>query len=176
MGHLTLDYIKDYSKETKVFIETGTLYGDTVDLMKDTFDSIHSIEINQQLYLNAVNKYNNDKNVFLWLGDSPDIIPQILKMVNDPAVFWLDGHASGPLPGGKYGGCPLIQELMAIKNHFINTHTIFIDDVRLFGSAEWSFVTKQQVLDILFDINHGYIVEYLDGEIENDVLVAYVAW
>ena len=174
MGHLTLAYINQYSKETKVFIETGTLYGDTVDLMKDTFANIHSIEINQQLYIATVNKYRKDKNVFLWLGDSPDVLPQILKMVNDPAVFWLDGHASGPLPGGKYGGCPLVQELMSIKNHFIKNHTIFIDDVRLFGSSEWSFVTKQQVLDILFEINPEYSIEYLNGEIENDVLVAFV--
>jgi hypothetical protein len=174
LDHITIDYVKRYSKEFNYFIESGTLYGDTIDLMKPYFTNIHSIEINTRLFLDALKKYKTDVNIFIWNGDSPDIIPQILKLVKTSAVFWLDGHASGPLPGGRYGGCPLVHELLAIKEHNIKTHTIFIDDIRLFGCAEWDYVSKQSVLDVLFEINPNYTIEYLDGEIANDVLVAYI--
>ena len=51
---------------------------------------------------------------------------------------------------------------------------IVIDDCRLFGSAEWSGVTKQEALDIIMEINPNYTIAYEDGEIEKDVLVAYI--
>lgn len=173
MGNLKVEYIEKYSPKT-VFVETGTHLGDTIDEMKGIFNELHSIEINQQLYENAVERFKNDSNVKIWFGDSPDILPDILKNVNDKITFWLDGHASGPLTGGKYGGSPLVSELLCIKNHSRNDHVIFIDDVRLFGNMEWDGLEQNSVLDVLKEINPNYCIEYLDGYIENDILLAYV--
>lgn len=173
MGNLKLEYIEKYSIKD-IFIESGTHLGDTVELMKPHFNLIHSIELNKELFEKATKRFENDGNVIIWYGDSPDVIPTILKTVNTPATFWLDGHASGPLGGGKYGGCPLPYELNAIKNHKINTHTIFIDDVRLFGCAEWGFVKKDSVLNIIKEINSKYNIEYLNGYVDDDILVAYI--
>jgi hypothetical protein len=173
VGNLKLEYIEKYSNKN-IFIESGTHLGDTIEIMKPHFKRLHSIELNKELYDNAVKRFEYDDNVIIWYGDSPDIIPTILKNVSVEATFWLDGHASGPLAGGQYGGCPLPYELKAIKNHAINSHTIFIDDVRLFGCAEWSFVQKDQVLNILKEINPNYTIKYLDGYINNDILLAYI--
>ena len=88
--------------------------------------------------------------------------------------FWLDAHASGPLPGGVDGGTPVLQELKVIKKYASDQSVIVIDDCRLFGSAEWSGIMKQEALDIIMEINPNYTIAYEDGEIEKDVLVAYI--
>lgn len=173
MGNLKVEYIEKYSPKT-VFVETGTHLGDTIEEMKGLFDELHSIEINQQLFENAVKRFDGDVNVTIWNGDSPDILPQILNNTTEQITFWLDGHASGPLKGGKYGGSPLVNELECIKNHVRNDHVIFIDDVRLFGNLEWDGLQKEDVLDLLKEINPKYNIIYLDGYIENDVLLAYI--
>lgn len=173
MGNLKLDYIEMFGKND-VFIESGTHFGYTIKMMKTHFKKLHSIELNEQLYKDATKRFFLDDNIIIWYGDSPDVLPMILKTVDVKSTFWLDGHASGPLSGGKYGGCPLPFELEAIKKHHIKDHTIFIDDVRLFGCAEWSFVEKDTVLNILKEINPNYTIKYLDGYIENDILVAYI--
>ena len=173
MSNLKLEYIEQYGN-TDVFIETGTHLGDTVEIMKSHFKKVHSIELNKELYRNATKRFLFDNNVVIWYGDSPEVLQSILKTINVKSTFWLDGHASGPLGGGNYGNCPLPHELEVIKNHFIKNHTIFIDDVRLFGCAEWEFVQQETVLNILKEINPNYTITYLDGYIENDILVAYV--
>ena len=97
----------------------------------------------------------------------------------ESATFWLDAHASGPnLPGGKYGGCPLLQELNAINLSPCKDHVLFIDDVRLFGTHEWDFLLKEKVIEAIFNINPNYQISYIDGHEDgtfpNDILVATI--
>lgn len=173
-SHLNLEYLKKYSNGN-VFVETGTYMGHTVNLAKSFgFKSIHSIELDSGLYMKAVKLFENDKEVKIWHGDSIDCLKEIVSFLTEPATFWLDAHASGPLPGGKSGGSPVIDELNIIKDHYIKEHTIFIDDRRLFGSAEWSYVKEYDAINILKNINENYNILYLDGHTYDDIVCATI--
>ena len=62
-----------------------------------------------------------------------------------------------------------------IGQHPIKTHTILIDDVRIFREPSNKFsVTLDQVIDSLHAINPDYQIGYDDGFQEKDILVAHV--
>lgn len=175
--HLKPEYLAKYGNGD-TFIETGTYLGDTVHLALDCgFKEVHSIELNKELYDNAVQQFRG-KNVKIWHGDSVDCLWQIMQQRHGDATFWLDAHASGPLPGGKSGGSPVLDELNIIKGFAKHwgkfDDTIFIDDRRLFGSAEWSYVKESDAIALLNEINPNYNIYFLDGHVPGDVICATV--
>lgn len=180
-SHLSLDYLNKYANGD-TFIETGTYRGDTIWLALecDKFKRIHSIELNKELYDIAVATFRHKHNVKIWHGDSAECIMNVQQQLGPgPATYWLDAHASGPLAGGKSGGTPVLDELRLIRDfakhlNELCTDTIFIDDRRLFGSAEWSGVTEEQALEVLKEINPDYRILHLDGFVEKDILCATV--
>lgn len=172
--HLTKENLEKYGSGD-TFIETGTYIGETVDMVLTTdFQKIYTIELNEGLYNDAVKKYENESRVTCFQGDSIDCLKTIVDNLDGPATFWLDAHASGPLPGGKSGGSPVLDELDIIGNSTCKEHTIIIDDCRLFGSAEWSFVKKEDAVKKILEINPKYNILFLDGHERNDVLWATV--
>lgn len=173
--HITKENLEKYGNGN-VFVETGTYIGETVDMVLETklFKTIHTIELNDELYKAANEKYAKTKNVVLYHGDSIDCLKEIVASLAEPATFWLDAHASGHLVGGKSGGSPVLDELDIIASSPIKEHTIIIDDCRLFGSSEWSFVKKEDAIQRIMTINPKYYIHYLDGHIHNDVLWATV--
>jgi hypothetical protein len=174
MGAITIECLSKFNNKN-TFIETGSYLGDAIQTALDFgFKNIHSIELKKEFFENCVERYKNFKNVKLWQGESSDCITEIIKNENNQIVFWLDAHASGPVPGGRYGGSPLIQELQAIGEHHIKNHIIIIDDVRLFGSEEWSGLQKEQVIDSILNINYKYRITYIDGHIPGDIMIARV--
>lgn len=173
-SHLTEEYLSFYSNGD-IFVETGTFKGDTVNLALEAgFNRVYSCELNVELFNNCVKRFENNINVTIIHGDSIDALDIILKQITGPATFWLDAHASGPLLGGRSGGSPVIDELQLIQSHPCKEHTIFIDDKRLFGSAEWSFVQEKDALQILNNINPEYKIHFLDGHAPRDVICATV--
>ena len=173
-SHLSLDYLNRYAVGD-TFIETGTYRGDTVWLALECprFKNVWSTELNKELYDIACETFKHKEQVHIWNADSVDALREILfEIVPGTCTFWLDAHASGPLPGGKSGGTPVLDELRLIRDTGIKDHTIFIDDRRLFGSAEWSYVTEAQALEVLKEINPDYRILHLDGFIEKDILCA----
>jgi hypothetical protein len=173
-SHLTLDYLFRYGNG-KVFIETGTYKGDTVKLALDAgFEFVHSIELDRDLYEKAYEMFKNEDRVKIWFGDSVDCLTEIINKIDEPATFWLDAHASGDLKGGKSGGSPVIDELNIISQHKHKNNTIFIDDRRLFGSAEWSFVDEETAMRLIREINPEYNIHYLNGHTVDDVICATV--
>jgi len=174
--HLTREYLEKYSNG-RWFLETGTYRGETVKLALATglFDDIFSVELNQEMYDAVVPLFENKRCVHIILGESPDEIQKIMNysVPTDTVTFWLDAHASGPLPGGKYGGSPLVEELEAILSSKNPNHTIFIDDRRLFGSQEWDGLEEERVMEILKQINPNYNIVYLDGQVPEDIICAH---
>ena len=141
------------------------------------FKTMHGIELMQKYYDFSVEQFKDNPNIHFYLGESPDVLPMLVENLTEPATFWLDAHASGPnIPGGKYGGCPLVQEIEAINLSPCKDHVIMIDDTRLFGSHEWDYLDKQKVIDALYAINPNYKLVYEDGEedgrLPNDILIA----
>lgn len=187
-SHLRPEYLKRFANG-RIFVETGTYKGDTVKLaLEHGFEKIETIELNKELYDSAVEMFKDNPEVTVWFGDSVEVLPKIMeKYPNEPMTFWLDAHASGPLVGGKTGPSPLIEELKEIAGMnvltmqegrmvparpAIDTHTIFVDDRRLLGSAEWGFVSEQDILQHLMYINPSYIIGALEGHVPADVIFA----
>lgn len=119
--------------EIKVLVETGTFLGDMIYMLKNNFDHIYSIEIQKKLYDFNVRRFKNVKKISLFHGDSGIILNNILQIINQPAIFWLDGHYSGSFTGFGNELTPIINELNYIsKSPLINKHIIIIDDARCF--------------------------------------------
>ena len=122
------------------FIETGTYFGDTVDYLKNYFVNLITIELSPDLAKHASDRFKNYSNVSVINGDSSKELINILKFIDSPIVFWLDGHYSSEFwigenliitaKGEKY--TPILEELTLISKHFVKNHVILIDDARLF--------------------------------------------
>lgn len=156
------------------FVETGTFKGDGVQAAIDAgFFRILSVELNQELYAAAVERFKDAKvHVVITQGSSPNVLPTILANVLKPATFWLDAHSNDSddtsfdpsLP--KY---PICEELTAIAaTPLAAKHTYLIDDFRLLDMA-----TIQKALAILSAINRNFRVELVEGVIPFDVISAY---
>lgn len=177
MGTIRLQLLKDYAVGS-TFIETGSQEGWTFYVAKEHgFDTMYGIELMEEFFVHSVGRFKDETNINIFLGESPDILGSLCPFLSEPSTFWLDAHASGPdIPGGKYGGCPLIQELEAINTSPCKNHVIMIDDVRLFGSHQWDYLEKQKVIDMLYTINPDYKLLYVDGEEDgtfpDDILIA----
>jgi hypothetical protein len=126
--------INDLKKKFKyeTFVETGTYLGQMVESQKDNFRRIFSIELGEKLYLDAVKKFENDKNVNILHGDSGDVLIELCAKLNEPAIFWLDGHYSAGITAKGKKLCPIYEELLAIFNSTPLSHILLIDDARLF--------------------------------------------
>ncbi|MES2648315.1 MAG: hypothetical protein V4717_15670 [Bacteroidota bacterium] len=114
-----------------MFVETGTYLGQMVNAQLSNFVKIYSIELGQDLYQKAKEKFRNSKQVEIFHGDSGKVLPQIIKDLDVPAIFWLDGHFSDGITAKGDLICPIYEELGAIFKRKIN-HVLVIDDERLF--------------------------------------------
>jgi hypothetical protein len=103
------------------------------------------------------------------------VLPDILKKIDSPITFWLDGHHScGDTALGEHWA-PLMQELDVIKEHPLNTHTILIDDMRCWEKpSEVHGFFKDDIFKKLREINPNYKFTYEDGHVPNDILVAHL--
>jgi len=118
--------------EYGIFIETGTYLGDMVEAQKNNFAQIFSIELGEELYRDAVKRFEADKNVTILQGDSSDVLIALCKKIDKPAIFWLDGHYSAGITARGKKQCPIYEELSAIFNSGPQGHILLIDDARLF--------------------------------------------
>jgi len=125
-------YAEEYS--LKILVESGTYQGEMVEAMKAIFIKIYSIELNEQLFDDAKKRFKSAKHIELIHGDSGKELKNVMKKINEPALFWLDGHYSGGVTarGGK--DTPIYEELHCILNAKNLGHVIIIDDAREFGT------------------------------------------
>lgn len=178
---LTSDILKVYSYND-TFIETGTFTGGGISIALDCgFKKVISIEIDPRYYYAVNDRYLGNDIVEIYLGDSIYWLPYILERTSKPCTIFLDSHlASGSSLGTVE--VPLLKELEAIRNHSIKNHTLLIDDVRGFGydpsidpnlSKEWLQVTKEKVIEKIFEINPNYKITYHNTTNGlNDLMVA----
>lgn len=116
------------------FIETGTYKGDMIYANKGSFDKLISVELSPLYFAKAEKKFANDKNVKIHFGESGKLMPQIIKSLDAPALFWLDGHfSSGQTAQGELD-CPIFGELDAIFSS-PHKHVLLIDDARCFNGT-----------------------------------------
>ncbi|MFA7347220.1 MAG: hypothetical protein WCZ86_05630 [Desulfurivibrionaceae bacterium] len=127
-----LDYATKYN--LNFFVETGTFNGDMIEAMKDHFDELYSIELCQPLFEKAEKRFKFQKNITLIQGDSGKKLKSIMKRIDRPALFWLDGHYSGGETALAEKETPIFEELICILESKDHQHVIVIDDARLFGT------------------------------------------
>jgi len=153
-------------KGCKYFVETGTFEGYSVQVALDHgYEEVFSNEIFEERYNQCLQRFDRNDNVNLWLGDSLDAFPDMMRKINKKSCFWLDAHGEG-------GGVPTFMELDEIKKNSIKDHTIIIDDVPEYfkGKDKTKLETK------LLAINPNYKLQYYKSINRTDdyVLAAYV--
>lgn len=116
----------------KVFVETGTLYGEMVEMMLDQFDCIFSIELSQEFAERAKNMFADHSHVTILQGDSGKVLKEVLPQLNGPTLFWLDAHYSGGATVMGDKETPILEELEAILAVPSLGHVIIIDDLQQF--------------------------------------------
>lgn len=133
------DYLKQLAAENPhltTFVETGTWKADTLYQLRNRFQTLHSVELDFDLFLAAKKRLSRFKHIRLWQGHSPEVLQLILDKPSSPTLFWLDAHyMSGGVSG--YGICPILAELEVIfeQCHEEAGHLILIDDARNFIPA-----------------------------------------
>lgn len=129
-GERKVEILLSYrSPEITTLVETGTQFGTMIEACKNHFKEIYSVELDDNLYTTAVQRFQGEKNIHLYHGDSAQEMPNILSHISSPALFWLDAHGGGQI---NFGNSPIEAELNAIFNHTTKGHIILIDDARHF--------------------------------------------
>ena len=115
------------------FVETGTYRGDTAAWAAAHFARVATIELSPEYHAAATTRFRAQPQVRVLLGDSGAMLRKVVAELAGPAVFWLDAHWSGLDTAGRETECPLLSEL-AILNAAPVTHTLLVDDARLFAA------------------------------------------
>ena len=155
--------IKEYQKKYnyEILVETGTYMGDMVEAQKTIFRKVFSIELGVDLYNAAVKRFKNDNNVMIINGDSGKELPKVLLDINEPAIFWLDGHYSAGITAKGDKECPIFEELDAILVNKKLNHVLLIDDARCFnGEGDYPLIEK--LTEYIKGKNNNYKVEVKD--------------
>jgi len=148
--------IKEDISGYKTFVETGTLYGDTMNNMAGLFDKLYSIEIDKVLYDKAKQKFSDHSKMEFIHGDSSIELKELIGNLKSNTVFFLDGHYSAGVTSYGIKHVPLYEELSSIEKLFSHNAIIIIDDVRLFGKfnggkCDWRDINIKNCLEILKD-------------------------
>ncbi len=152
-------YQQQYGFNT--LVETGTFMGDMVEAQKKNFKKVISIELAEELFKKATQRFEADNNVQIVQGDSGKVLPQILKDIHEPVLFWLDGHYSAGATARGEKDCPIFEEIDAILTSNHPAHGLLIDDARLFvGTGDYP--TIDELTTYINHKNASYRVEVKD--------------
>lgn len=129
--------IREYARRygLRTMIETGTYYGEMVAAVKGDFDRVYSIEFQPELARRAARRFARDSRVRILEGDSQQVLPELLKSITEPAIFWLDA--------GYWGWVNLARdperlsaEVEAALSHSVKGHVVLMDDARMLDGRD----------------------------------------
>jgi hypothetical protein len=123
-------YAKRYGLNT--FVETGTYVGTTLADVTDQFRRLVSIELSEELYERARERFAAEPKVTLLRGDSTEQLPGVVTGLGEPALFWLDAHYSEGNTARSAVDTPIRAELEAILGSSPHRHVVLIDDAHEF--------------------------------------------
>ena len=167
--HYKRTLIKKFAKKykAKIFVESGTYLGETTDFCSRIFETVYSIELDKTLFEQAKLKFSTKTNIHLLQGDSGKVIEEILKKINSPTIFWLDGHYSEGVTAKGDVNTPILQELTHIFNKSLELHIILIDDARCFNGMN-DYPTIKYLRDFVLTKNKN-----LNFEVFDDIIRIY---
>ncbi|MCL1889192.1 MAG: hypothetical protein FWF99_01635 [Desulfovibrionaceae bacterium] len=163
------------------FIETGTFFGATSKWAASEFQEVHTIELSEHIYNITKDDLSSWINIRRHLGNSKNILPEILKKIESNVLFWLDGHYSKGITAGADEPCPLLFELQSILPRQYND-IILIDDAHFYTGKD-GFPTIFDITSLTNKISpmkrnitvcddHIYIIP--DNEIIIDIVYSYI--
>jgi hypothetical protein len=152
-------YAKTY--KTGILVETGTFLGEMVSACRGRFRKIYSVELDNDLAARAKQIFVSCPDVTIIQGDSSDILPHILTKINEPVLFWLDGHYSGGFTSKGKLNTPVLQELTHIIRHQVKQHVILIDDARCFNGSD-DYPALEDLKELVSDKLPQSIIEVYD--------------
>lgn len=150
--------------DIEILVETGTYLGDMVWAQRKNFSQIYSIELSNTFANIAKKRFRKFSNISIIEGDSGFVMPSLIELIKEKAIFWLDGHYSGGKTACSTKECPIYEELEAIFKSEIE-HILLIDDARCFV-GENSYPTKEDLF--------AFILQKFPGshiEIEDDCII-----
>jgi len=151
----------------RILIETGTYFGEMVDAVRNEFDCIASIELDDVLYERAAGRFAKWGHIRIYHGDSASVLPEILKSVSQPCLFWLDSHYCGGVTAKGSKVTPVVEELGTILAHPIEAHVILVDDARCFrGVGDWP--TLEALRNLVITARAGWVFE-----VRHDIIRIY---
>ncbi|MEN6576474.1 MAG: hypothetical protein ABFD90_09030 [Phycisphaerales bacterium] len=166
--------VRSYAKRFSppVFIETGTYKGKMVYALIPYVTEIYSIELDPKHYGNARRRFAGYPNIHLFCGQSGEILPEILKGIREPCLFWLDAHWSGGSTAKGELETPIMQEIECILAHPLSArHVVLIDDARCFtGQNDYPTLEtlRKRILaahpDWLFEVKDDIIRTHCQGD------------
>jgi hypothetical protein len=88
-----IEKIRDLTSAS-YFIETGTFRGRIADVASRYFDNVYTIELSDELFRYAQDRFTNVRNVVCFHGDSKDVLGSLIKTIHpgDSIVYYLDAH------------------------------------------------------------------------------------
>jgi hypothetical protein len=121
------------------FVETGTADGDgTAFASGFGFETLTTIEIMPALAANARSRFSADPRVLVLEGDTSEVLEEVCRNTDGPALFWLDAHFPGAHHGADYAAVenvatrlPLEREIEAIAKRR-QRDVVIIDDARIY--------------------------------------------
>lgn len=160
------DVIRFYARKfgARVFVETGTYYGDMVEALKYDFDTLYSIELSPALYEKARLRFEGQRGVDLICGDSGIVLGAVVERLTEPAIFWLDGHYSEGVTARGGRDTPILAELAHILRDDKMRHVVVIDDARCFG-RDADYPSVQELTDFIREINPAISIYIEDDSI-----------
>ena len=151
------DILKSNTLENCLWIESGTYYGDTTNMLSKIANKVISIEADERLSNLAKKKFEKTENIEIILGKSEDLLKNILKKnyIYKNVCIYLDAHLcqdhliNKKTFGNEETGTPIKMELNSIekeKNNFDNIN-LLIDDIRLFDTNFQNYPSKNYLVD-----------------------------
>ena len=157
-----------------LWIETGTYYGNTTQVLSKISKKTVSIEADKALYELSKKKLNSLKNVEIIFGKSEDLLEKVISenLNFENVCIYLDAHLcqdhlrNTNTFGNEADATPIITELEVIKKclkKFKNI-CILIDDIRLFKGNFQNYQNKNSLVEWCKENNFLW-------EIEHDIFI-----
>ncbi len=158
--------LRHYARKYKlrILVETGTYYGDMVEAMKNVFQKIYSIELSHSLFIKAKERFEGVNHVHLLEGDSSIILKELMRVIEQPVLFWLDGHYSAGVTDRGVKDTPISEELDSILNADERRHVIIIDDAHCFG-ADPAYPTIDELKEKVFSKRQDMLIQIRENSI-----------
>jgi len=139
------------------FVETGTALGQTAIPMSAHFPELHTIEIKEEFFEASWLLATNCKApIHFYHGPSEEVLPDVLRKLGGPSVFFLDAHWAGEDTGRGAVDVPLLEELRQLDALFPHRALLVLDDLRLFEGpgqvkceVNWSGVSLEAIRDCI---------------------------